>query len=75
MDPPAHAVALDADKKSQIWAFDRAHPRLPPKRGRAGAVTRDHRRHSKTTLFAPMNILDVAVIGQSAQSHSHEKFI
>ena len=36
LDPPAHAVVLSVDEKSQIQALDRAQPGLPLKRGRAG---------------------------------------
>jgi hypothetical protein len=35
VDPPAHAVVLSVDQKSQIQALDRAQPGLPMKRGRA----------------------------------------
>ena len=36
VDPPAHAVVLSLDEKSQIQALDRTHPGLPMKPGRAG---------------------------------------
>src|SRR5438046_221749 len=36
VDPPAHAVVLSVDEKSQIQALDRTQPGLPMKRGRAG---------------------------------------
>ena len=34
VDPPAHAVVLSVDEKSQIQALDRAQPGLPMKKGR-----------------------------------------
>ena len=34
--PPAHAVVLSVDEKSQIQALDRTQPGLPMKKGRAG---------------------------------------
>ena len=37
MDPPAHAVVVSIDEKSQIQALDRTQPGLPLKKGRAGA--------------------------------------
>jgi hypothetical protein len=34
VDPPAHAVVLSVDEKSQIQALDRTQPGLPMKRAR-----------------------------------------
>jgi hypothetical protein len=39
VDPPAHAVVLSVDEKSQIQALDRTQPGLPLKRGRCGTMT------------------------------------
>ena len=36
MNPPAHAVAVSIDEKSQIQALDRTQPGLPLKPGRCG---------------------------------------
>ena len=41
VDPPAHAVVLSVDEKSQIQALDRTQPGLPMKPGRAGTMTHD----------------------------------
>jgi transposase len=62
VDPPAHAVVLSVDEKSQIQALDRTQPGLPMKPGRAGTMTHDYKRHGTTTLFAALNILDGTVI-------------
>ena len=35
LDPPAHAIVLSVDEKSQIQALDRTQPGLPMKKGRA----------------------------------------
>ncbi len=45
VDPPAHAIALSVDEKSQIQALDRTQPGLPLKQGRAGTMTHDYKRH------------------------------
>src|ERR1700688_1531320 len=45
------------------------------KKGRAGTMTHDYKRHGRTTLFAAMNILDGTVIGRSMQRHRHQEFI
>ena len=49
VDPPAHAVVLSVDEKSQIQALDRTQPGLPMKKGRAGTMTHDYKRHGTTT--------------------------
>jgi hypothetical protein len=74
VDPPAHAVVLSVDEKSQIQALDRTQPGLPMKKGRAGTMTHDYKRHGTTTLFAAMNVLDGTVIGRNMQRHRHQEF-
>jgi transposase len=75
LDPPAHAVVLSIDEKSQIQALDRTQPGLPMKPGRCGTMTHDYKRHGTTTLFAALNVLDGRVIGRCMQQHRHEEFI
>jgi transposase len=75
VDPPAHAVVLSVDEKSQIQALDRTQPGLPLKPGRAGTMTHDYKRHGTTTLFAALNVLDGTVIGKNMQRHRHQEFI
>ena len=75
VDPPAHAIVLSVDEKSQIQALDRTQPGLPLKKGRAGTMTHDYERHGTTTLFAAMNVLDGTVIGRTMQRHRHQEFI
>jgi hypothetical protein len=60
LDPPAHAVVLSIDEKSQIQALDRSQPGLPLKPGRCGTMTHDYVRHGTTTLFAALNLLEPA---------------
>lgn len=75
VDPPAHAVVLSVDEKSQIQALDRTQPGLPMKKGRAGTMTHDYKRHGTTTLFAALNVLDGTVIGCNMQRHRHQELI
>lgn len=73
--PPAHAVVLSVDEKSQIQALDRTQPGLPLKKGRGATMTHDYKRHGTTTLFAALNVLDGSVIGKNMQRHRHQEFI
>ena len=75
VDPPAHAVVLSVDEKSQIQALDRTQPGLPLKKGRCGTVTHDYKRNGTTTLFAALNVLEGGVIGRCMQRHRHQEFI
>jgi transposase len=75
VDPPAHAVVLSVDEKSQIQALDLTQPGLPLNKGRAGTMTHDYKRNGTTTLFAAINVLDGTVIGQNMQRHRHQEFI
>ncbi len=75
VDPPAHAVVLSVDEKSQIQALDRSQPGLPLKRGRCGTMTHDYKRHGTTTLFAALDVLAGRVIGRCMQRHRHQEFI
>lgn len=75
IDPPAHAIVLSVDEKSQIQALDRTQPGLPLKKGRLGTMTHDYKRHGTTTLFAALNVLDGTVIGRNMQRHRHQEFI
>ena len=75
IDPPAHAVVLSIDEKSQIQALDRTQPGLPLKRGRAGTMTHDYKRNGTTTLFAALDVLDGKVVGRCMQRHRHQEFI
>ena len=73
--PPAHAVVLSLDEKSQIQALDRTQPGLPLKKGRGATMTHDYKRNGTTTLFAALNVLDGAVIGQNMARHRLQEFI
>jgi len=75
LNPPAHAVVLSVDEKSQIQALDRTQPGLPMKKGRAGTMTHDYKRNGTTMLFAALNVLDGSVIGQCMQRHRHQEFL
>ncbi|MGH2734162.1 MAG: IS630 family transposase [Actinomycetota bacterium] len=75
LNPPDKAVVLCMDEKSQIQALDRTQPSLPMKRGRAGTMTHDYKRNGTTTLFAALDALTGAVIGQCLPRHRHTEFL
>jgi transposase len=75
VDPPAHALVLSIDEKSQIQALDRTQPGLPLTRGRCGTMTHDYIRNGTTTLFAALDVAVGKVIGRCMQRHRHQEFI
>jgi len=75
LNPPEHALVLCCDEKSQVQALDRTQPGLPLKKGRAGTMTHDYKRHGTTTLFAALNTLDGSVIACCQQRHRHEEWL
>jgi len=45
------------------------------KKGRAGTMSHDYKRHGVTTLFAALDVLEGKVIGQCMKRHRHQEFI
>ena len=75
VDPPAHAVVLSVDEKSQIQALDRTQPGLPIKKGRGATMTHDYKRNGTTTLFAALNVASGEVYGLCQQKHRHQEWL
>jgi transposase len=75
MNPPDKALVLCVDEKSQIQALDRTQPGLPMKKGRAGTMTHDYKRHGTTTLFAALDLKSGIVIGDCQPRHRAKEFI
>jgi transposase len=75
LNPPENAIVLCIDEKSQIQALDRTQPSLPIKPGRAATMTHDYKRNGTTTLFAALDVLTGAVIGECLPRHRHTEFL
>src|SRR6202046_3768649 len=75
LNPPQRAIVFSVDEKSQIQALDRTQPGLPMKKGRAGTMTHDYKRHGTTTLFAALNTLTGEVLSQCRPRHTHQDWI
>jgi len=75
LNPPARAMALCVDEKSQIQALDRAQPILPLGPGIPRRRTHDSMRHGATTLFAALNIASGDVIGELHRRHRSTEFL
>lgn len=75
LTPPAHALVLCCDEKSQIQALERTQPGLPLRQGRQRTQTHDYKRHGTTTLFAALNVLEGKVTGCCAPRHRHTHWL
>jgi len=75
LNPPEKAVVFSIDEKTQVQALDRTQPGLPMKKGRAGTMTHDYKRHGTTTLFAALNIAEGDVIAECLPKHRHQEFL
>src|SRR5215468_10285408 len=75
LNPPAKALVLSVDEKSQIQALDRTQPILPLRPGLPARQTHDYERHGTTTLFAALNVLEGTVIAACQPRHRHQEFL
>ena len=75
LNPPANAVVLCVDEKSQIQALERTQPILPLGLGYVEGVTHDYRRHGTTTLFAALDTVQGKVITRCRQRHRHQEYL
>jgi len=75
VNPPERAVVFAFDEKSQIQALDRTQPGLPLKKGRAGTMTHDYKRHGTTTLFAALNVATGTILQECMPKHRHQEFL
>ncbi len=74
VSPPAHALVLCVDEKSQIQALDRSQPMLPMRPGQPERRTHDYIRHGTTSLFAALDIATGHVIGKCYPRHRATEF-
>jgi transposase len=74
MSPPANAIVLCVDEKSQIQALDRLQPIFPMRPGIPERQGHDYVRHGVTSLFAALNIADGKVISALHRRHRHTEF-
>jgi transposase len=75
LHPPANALVLSVDEKSQIQALDRTQRLLPLGPGQPERRTHDYVRHGITSLFAALNVRTGEVIGECYRRHRHQEFL
>jgi len=75
LNPPARAVVLSVDEKSQVQALDRTQPLLPLGPGQAERHTHDYVRNGTTSLFAALNVATGKVVGKCYRRHRQQEFV
>ena len=75
LDPPANAVVLCVDEKTQIQALDRSAPVLPMLPGVPERQSFDYVRHGTTSLFAALEVATGQVISAIKRRHRHQEFL
>ena len=74
LDPPANAIVLCVDEKSQIQALNRTQPILPVRPGLPEKATHDYKRNGTTTLFAALEVATGQVLDR-LQRHGKAEFL
>ena len=75
LEPPARAIVLCVDEKSQIQALDRTQPILPLRPGLPERATHDYKRHGTTTLFAALEVATGRVTEACYERHRNDEFL
>ena len=75
LDPPAHAIVVCVDEKSQIQALERTQPVRSVAPGRIERRTHDDVRHGTTTLFAALEVATGRVTDACHLRHRHDEFL
>lgn len=75
LDPPANALVLCVDEKSQIQALERSQPVLPMRPGAPERRTHDYYRHGTLSLFAALEVATGRVISATKTNHRSQEFL
>jgi transposase-like protein len=75
LNPPAKAIVLCVDEKSQIQALNRTAPILPMRPGLPAKATHDYKRNGTTTLFAALEIATGKVTDACYDRHGKAEFL
>lgn len=75
LNPPAKAIVLCVDEKSQIQALNRTQPILPLRPGLPEKATHDYKRNGTATLFAALEIATGKVTDRCYERHGKAEFL
>lgn len=75
VNPPANAVVLSVDEKTQIQALNRTQPLLPLRPGLPARQTHDYQRNGLTSLYAALDVASGTVVGECSTRHTGADFL
>ena len=75
LEPPAGALVLCVDEKTQVQALDRTQPILPLRPGLPEGRTHDYKRNATTNLYAALEIASGQVVTACQPRHRHQEFL
>jgi len=75
LDPPANALVLSVDEKTQIQALDRTQPMLQLRPGQVERRTHDYKRNGTLSLYAAFNTASGQVLGKVTERHTASDFL
>jgi len=75
LNPPANAIVVCVDEKSQIQALNRTQPILPVRPGLPEKATHDYQRNGTTTLFAALEVATGKVVDRCYDRHGKAEFL
>jgi transposase len=75
LDPPANALVLSVDEKTQVQALERSQPVLPMRPGQPERRTHDYYRHGTLSLFAALEVATGRVISSTKAKHRSTEFL
>lgn len=75
LHPPANALVLSLDAKTQLQAVERSQPLLPLRPGSVARRTHDYVRHGTLDLFAALNVGTGNVLVSYHRRHRHQEVL
>ena len=75
LDPPANALVLCVDEKTQVQALERSQPVLPMRPGQPERRTHDYYRHGTLSLFAALEVATGRIISATKPKHRSAEFL
>lgn len=75
LNPPAKALVISVDEKTQIQALDRTQPELPMKKGKVRRLTNTYKRNGTVNLMAALAVHTGEVTAQTVESNNAKNFM
>jgi len=75
LNPPANAIVLSVDEKTQIQALDRTQPELPMRAGQVRRLTNTYKRYGTVSLLAALAVHKGEITAKTVEKNNHESFL